>query len=275
MQRSWVLAVCLAITHGAGRAQTLKPVLPGMEQLEAKCASAADGSVALDGVRVDPSRLTVRLLDSYTILGGTRSFTGFTLRDLASRVRALAIINGGATASLSLPVPVGLLVTDGRLVSKPSLQSKTLSGFLCFTAKTVTVLPISSYQPGGCQSALQAGPIAIDGGRNAILKSELKLPAYRRSLAAVDGSGRLILIATSKVHLYELAECLVGGLKRLDIRKAINLDGDLSSGLLLAGAQGATRREAGNTSSLVASAIAVLSSTSAAKPSRLGIQAEK
>lgn len=251
-----------------GQAQTLKRVSAGMEWMETRCASPVDGSVALAGVRIEPRRLPVRLLDTYSILGKAPSFTGFSLRDLASTTHPLAVVNGGATASFSSPIPVGLLVTDGRVVSELSSSSKTLTGVLCFAGGSPTVLSVESYKPGQCSSALQAGPIVVQGGRVAVHANERSTRrAYRRSLAAVDGSGRLILIVTSEVHLYDVAQCLTGALKELDVREALNLDGDSSSGLII-DAPGATSREVGSTSSLIASAIAVLPARATATPSR-------
>ncbi len=268
MRIGCMLALYLAIAHSVGWPQTVKPVFVGMELIEAKCTSTVDGSVALSGLRVDLGRLTVNVLDSYSILGRGRSFTGFSLRELASSVRVLAIINGGATASFSTPVPVGLLVTQGRVVSKLASKSKSLSGVLCLDGTTASVVGIASYNPSKCNSAVQAGPIVVEGGRNVIGTPERSaLGAYQRSLAALDGSGKLFLMTTSKVHLYELAQCLVKELKKLDIREVLNLDGDTSSGLVIA-APGSTRREIGSTTSLVASAIAVLPPRAAARPSK-------
>ena len=156
-------------------------------------------------------------------------------------------------------MPIGLLVTEGRVVSKLASMSKILSGVLCFNGKTASVVGIASYSPNKCNSALQAGPIIVAGGRGGIDASEASTRgAYRRSFAAVDGSGNLLLLTTSEVHLYGLAQCLVRELKQLDIREAINLDGDASSGLVITVPGSTKPQEIGSTSSLVASAIAVL-----------------
>jgi len=120
------------------------------------------------------------------------------------------------------------------------------------------VTPIAFHRIPECRWALQTGPILVVTGRNVINQAEVSnRSAYRRSVAAVDRRGRVLLMATTEIHLYDLAACLCGELKQLEVRDAINLDGDSSSGLLVA-VPGGAMREIGSTWSLIASAIAVV-----------------
>jgi len=214
-------------------AQTAQVIRAGLERLDWKETSTIDQSIEFSAVRVDPRHLSVRLLDSYGILSGGRSFTGFNLRDLSAKVNALVIINGGATASFTSPVPVGLLKIDGQLRSKTG-SSKTLTGVLCLSGSSVAIQPVSAHPEAGCTSALQAGPIVVKASANAVYPSERsERRSYRRSIAAVDTSGRLLLITCSEAHLYEVARCLLEHSKTLQVQDAINLDGDSSSGMII------------------------------------------
>jgi hypothetical protein len=249
-------------------AQTAQSIHAGLERMEWQANSAIDGSIEFYGVRVDPRQLTVKLLDTYGLLGTGDSFSGFSLRDLVMRVDALAIINGGPTASYTSPVPVGLLLIDGKVRSKPAASSKALTGIICFAGADVSVLPLSAYGVAHCSSALQAGPIIIKASSNAVYPNERsERRGYRRSIAALDTSGRILLLTTNVAHLYEVARCLLDSSNRLQVRDAINLDGDSSSGIIVGQAENA-RREIGSTASLIASAIAVVAERTAAPRTR-------
>lgn len=212
----------------------------------------------LTAVRIDPRAVRVRVVDVLSTLGDHKSFHVYDLREVALRLNPSAIINGGFTASLSLPIPVGLLVVDQRPVSQINKVSSVVSGIFCVRRAGIAIVRRDDYVPGECVEALQAGPLLVEqDGRLAINRSERANPKYRRSAVAIDRQGRLLFIATNEVHLYDLARVLASGADSggLDCVAALNLSGSVESGLLVK--VGKANIASGSQESLIASAIAV------------------
>ena len=218
--------------------------------------------VDLNVVRVDPARAKVRVIDVYknSVAASKTRQAGF---DLASVVRvtstAVAVLNGGATTSYSIPNHAGLLKTQGR-VSKPLASSTSLTGVFCVRNALGTSWSIVKAQAElvtACHEAIQAGPLLVEAGRLVVYSSELQRPSHRRSAVCVDQQQQLYLIATSEINLYDLAKWLVtaptSASAGLGCVWALNLDGGTSSGLWIRGRP----RSIGETTSTIPSALVV------------------
>ena len=128
--------------------------------------------------------------------------------------------------------PVGLLVSDGRLVHPPS-RARLLSGALVVTNHHITLRRSTEPLPGQhARQAVQCGPFLVEGGR--LVPGLNNARSARRTAVFTDGRRRWGLVSTTALTLEELgtvladAALLPGGLK---IEHALNLDGGSSTSL--------------------------------------------
>ena len=219
-------------------------------------------SVTLAVVRADPAATNARVIDVYKSAMAVKSRQpAFDLASVAKlSPSAVAILNGGATTSFSIPNHAGFLVTDGR-TTKPLVTGHTaLTGVFCIRTQnrnSWAILRTTDQAARSCYEAIQAGPLLIENGRLTVYANEVRLPPYRRSVACVDRNNVLYLIVASTVSLYDLGKWLItqpiSSTSGLGCVWAINLDGGSSSGLILP----RDTRTFGESTSTIASAIAV------------------
>jgi uncharacterized protein YigE (DUF2233 family) len=210
-------------------------------------------------VRVDATKVKIRTVYTYRT---SKRFdpiqVSYSLKTLSEALKPIALINGGFTASFSFPVPTGLLVDDGKTINNLNSKSKIQTGIFCVNQSKISIIKVSDYR-GGCDNALQSGPIVVEAfGKVGISPSEKeKGHKFSRSLVGIDKHGRLLLIKSNEAFLYDLAALLIkdesaGGLNCI---VALNLSGDTESGLYVPklGPQGII----GNTDIPIASAIVI------------------
>ena len=243
------LMLCLAAVQAEGQWSS---TASGCEVLDASFRDA-DRRVSFVLVRCDPKRVDVRLVDTSSELGRGNPYAAFSLREVMNKVQASIVVNAGSTASYSVPIPAGLLEVRGKIVQRPKLYVKN-AAVLCINRDRVGIVTFSSKAPNDCQDAVQRGPF---------LSKELS-PAgddsghYRRTVAAVDGQGRLLILVTREgATLSSVVSFLYGSDQGLGVLSAMNLDGDASSGLIFARSEGLKESIVGSVDGLVASAIAI------------------
>lgn len=155
------------------------------------------------------------------------------LAEVMTRTQAVAGVNGGYFDPED--APVGLLVSDGRVLS-PLRKAKLLSGVLFATKSQVDIVRATRFSMNGrITSALQSGPLLVERATPVAGLNDTR-PA-RRTFAAVDGEGRAALGICSAVSLAQLSRILcrtnLGG--KMKIIRALNLDGGSSSAFWFAG----------------------------------------
>ena len=151
--------------------------------------------------------------------------------------KAVAGVNGGYFDPED--APVGLLVSDGRIVSRFS-RARLLTGVLFATKSRVDVVRATRFAMNGqIKAAVQCGPLLVE--RSAPVAGLNDTRRARRTFAAVDGNGRAALGVSSAVSLAQLGQILgrtnLGAKTR--IARALNLDGGSSSAFWFAGNAGA------------------------------------
>jgi len=149
------------------------------------------------------------------------------LADAISGTNAVAGVNGGYFDPAD--APVGLLISDGRLLS-PLRKAKLLTGVLFASGNRIDIVRASHFSmKEKPRAAVQCGPLLIDQsvpvpGLNDSRKA-------RRTFATVDGKGRTILGVSSSVSLAQLGQILrltnLAG--RFKTARALNLDGGSST----------------------------------------------
>jgi uncharacterized protein YigE (DUF2233 family) len=260
-----IVAILPIATPGAALAQiTWTTVAPGVSYAEwSPNVGEPKSPLSVSVVRCEPAQVKLQVIGVYSALRApmaTQSRT-YTLLDVWKKFpRMIAAINGGFTATYSLPIPAGLVVQDGKVVTGLNARSSSQSGVFCVGPDGADIIAKASFKNGVFAQAIQSGPIVIERpGKNGIDLIERKSPPYRRSVIGLDQQGRLLLIATGEAHLYDIAGLMLkseaqGG---LGCTAALNLSGGIESGLRVRLPAG--ERSVGSTDTQqIASAIAIL-----------------
>jgi uncharacterized protein YigE (DUF2233 family) len=257
----FAMTILLVVSFtGITIAQEWQTIARGVEYKKIALPSTKEMSaVNICVVRADATKVKIRTVYTYRI---SKKYdprqVSYSLNILSKALKPIALINGGFTASFSFPVPTGLLVDDGKTINNLNSKSKIQTGIFCVNQSKISIIKRSDYR-GGCNNALQSGPIVVEApGKVGISPSEKeKGRKFSRSLVGIDKDGRLLLIKSNKAFLYDLATLLIkeesaGGLNCI---VALNLSGDAESGLYVPklGPQGII----GNTDIPIASAIII------------------
>ena len=205
-------------------------------------SSISQNSISINIIKIDRRQNRVVVLDSREVLNKnpiSESFI-YSLRNVYQVSKPIAVINGGFTASFRTPIPVGLIVHDGRTLSpmNKNYRARTQEGIFCILNSQIDgVRIINSDEYKRCFEALQNGPIIIKNGVNNIHNSRDKFinNRFARSIVAIDKQNNILLIQTSRASLPELVEFLLkdeseGGLSCVS---ALNLSGSSDSGMIL------------------------------------------
>lgn len=158
------------------------------------------------------------------------------------------LFNAGFS-SYRTDVPVGLLVTDGKVLSpidsSPPRNTSgaacpaaaearfRFSGVLCVRADNQAwqIIRAQDYQPGACRQAVQAGPLLVEpGGKPGVCEpasTSTSTPSARTAVC-IDAQNRLSLVRSNATHLHPLAKWLAEG--PLKCQVALNLSGAEQSG---------------------------------------------
>ena len=160
-------------------------------------------------------------------------------QDLATAITgsdAIAGVNGGYFDPEN--APVGLLISDGRLLS-PLRKAKLLTGILFATPNRVDILRTSRYSmKPRPQTALQCGPLLIEHGESVAGLNDSR--TARRTFAGVDGKGRTLIGISSAVSLAQLSQIvsLTNSAGEFRATRAMNLDGGSSTAFWFASDHG-------------------------------------
>ena len=183
-------------------------------------------------VRIAPEKLRIGTLAPSTALAERQ-----TVKDLVnSSSKALLGINANFFDKEGQPL--GLLIRDGILIHKPQIAGKLLNGILTVKRGEISISGRTGQEKDllieGVDSAFQSGPLLVLGGKGTPV-GEFPDENNRRSVAAIDGNGNLLLLITrsrfpgmSLVETQNLLLC-----PALNIKSAINFDGGSSSQLYL------------------------------------------
>jgi uncharacterized protein YigE (DUF2233 family) len=247
---SWTILFLLCAGGAAG--QTIwSTIRPGLELLDGSLTDQGQ-KVTFVLIRCDPRKNQVRVVDTFHELRKANSFAAFSIREVRNKTGASVVANAGSTASYSVPAPVGLLQIRGKIVSRPNFRAEH-GGVLCVNGDHISILPLSSTKLPKCSDAVQRGPFL---SRDSVSVSDPSTKRYRRTVAALDTNGRLLILVTREsASLSAIVSYLYVSNLNLNIQFALNLDGDVSSGLVLARDEKLTTL--GNVDGLVASAIAI------------------
>lgn len=217
-----------------------------------------DQTVEVDDFAVDPTKVKIRVVDIYGLKNSGRQYRSYSVREVASSIRPVLLIDGGSSISLSVPVALGLVIDDGKLVSEFNAMQGFASGVFCVdSSERVSIIKKEKYKSGMCRNALQSGPLLIEPG--AVLgerPTERATRAYSRSLVALDRRGGLHFLITSPAHLYDLAKVMLKPVSDGGLGCSVALN--LGTGTAYSGLYASDGTRIGNLDAAVPAAIAVL-----------------
>jgi uncharacterized protein YigE (DUF2233 family) len=154
------------------------------------------------------------------------------LAAVARRARVIAGVNGGYFDPQN--TPVGLLISDGRLIA-PLRKARLLSGVLVITKARIEVIRSAEYSSRKYAiAAVQCGPFLVDAGKAVAGLNDTR-PA-RRTFVFTSGPDRGAIGFCSSVTLAQLGEILAT--PELKAQRALNLDGGSSSAFWFSGTNG-------------------------------------
>jgi uncharacterized protein YigE (DUF2233 family) len=192
-------------------AQGWQRVERGVEYRERQAPDSLTG-FRISTVRFDTALVRFHAVDVYGRLARLPGSHLYALSELIEVAQPIAAINGGFTASFSVPSPVGLLVDSGRTVVPLNRKSSVLSGILCVRTiggSGVSIIRREKYN-SNCAHAIQSGPLIVESSRLGILPSE---PRRRenaaRSFVCTDRAGRVVFGQTTAVSLFDLGRLLI------------------------------------------------------------------
>ncbi len=187
---------------------------------------ATNEQVTLQTVVFTTNRATLEVVDQ----GNTPRAN---LAETMLRINALAGVNGGYFDPAD--APVGLLVSGGRMIS-PLRKAKLLTGVLYASRSKVDVVRKTGFAMSDrVRAAVQCGPLLVE--HNAPVRGLNETRAARRTFAAVDGKGRVLLGVSSAISLAQMGQvlCRTNASGDFNVMRALNLDGGSSSAFWFAG----------------------------------------
>ncbi|MDQ6765017.1 MAG: phosphodiester glycosidase family protein, partial [Verrucomicrobiota bacterium] len=158
------------------------------------------------------------------------------LATIMAREHCIAGTNGGYFDPAY--APVGLLVTDGRVVA-PLRKARLLSGVVSVVNGRVQIQRAAEFSLKMKPSAArQCGPFLVEGGK--AIPSLENTRAARRTFVATGVGDRALLGFSGHVTLARLAAILSNPatVTEFGIQRALNMDGGSSSGFWFAGENG-------------------------------------
>lgn len=218
-EAQWTIASSESELSGARR----------VEHRHIVATSVASNEATLDVAIFSPKTVTLRVIDDPE----SRS----ELATLMQREHGIAGVNGGYFDPAH--APVGLLVSDGRVVA-PQQKARLLSGVVSAGNGRVQVQRAAEFSlKSKPTAARQCGPFLVEGGKP--VPSLNNERAARRTFVATLSGERAAIGFCSHVTLAEFASLLATSEAFGDakVQRALNLDGGSSSGFWFAGERGA------------------------------------
>ena len=187
--------------------------------------SETGDEAAVDLALFSPKTATLRVID--------RAEANDELAAVMQREHCIAGVNGGYFDPNY--APVGLLISDGRLVA-PQQKARLLSGVVIVANGRIQVQRAAEFSPKTKPTApRQCGPFLVDSGKPIAGLNDTR--SARRTFVALAADGRALLGLSSYVTLAQLGSLLatpeLTGTSK--VQRAMNMDGGSSSGFWFAG----------------------------------------
>jgi uncharacterized protein YigE (DUF2233 family) len=248
-----VVIACQALLAGVSAGQTQwTNAAHGVRLANVTCRTRANRTVTATVVLANPRVVDLRVVDVYQTLGSASASLDYSLDEVFAKVKPIAVINGGDTASFTLPAAVGLLVTNGKTRSPLNKQAAEKSGVICFGELGRSVLEWAyNFHPYGCKSGLQAAPVLLLDGASPRFATD---NPTARSIIGFTNADEIFLMQVDAMTLGDLVTQVREKMPFV-VTAALCLGGSSSSGLIVRGGGAAHRW--GSTRTLIASAIVV------------------
>ncbi len=199
----------------------------------AVCVACAEQSYVIEGKETESVRIHVVEFASeenagFEIIGGEAGSKGLSVSNCYSDAEHLLVVNGAYfDGNLN---PVGFCRIDYTDINTE--VAPRLSGYLTISESGEISMFWKSIPPGIYRDILQSGPFIIDPGGVVGIHTRTGLKA-KRTVIAQTNDGKILILTTSDVYLYDLAQMLNEQMP--EIERALNLDGGPSVGLVYQG----------------------------------------
>jgi uncharacterized protein YigE (DUF2233 family) len=175
-------------------------------------------------VRIDPARTHLRVVDTLPRFGAA----GATADQVCPKRGAA--INASFFSADHERNPLGLLISNGKRLQRRVPNADWGTFFV--TARGARIIKSRDKLPTGVLEAVEAKPRLVVAGECMRFKPQ---GPSRRSAVAIDGRGRVFLVASDMpLTLEEWAKCLRDG---FGCAHALNFDGGPSTQIAVSGSQ--------------------------------------
>ncbi len=199
----------------------------GVNHIQARAEEDGSGERATVHLAIFSTKAaTLRVIDD-------AAETHARLAETMRRENCIAGVNGGYFDPEN--APVGLLVSDGRLIA-PLRKARLLSGVMSVVDGRVRIQRPAEYSPKSKPSAArQCGPFLVNAAQPIVGLNNTRFA--RRTFVATGGGQQAAIGYCSSVTLAQLGALLAtpGLAPELKVQRALNLDGGSSSGFWFSG----------------------------------------
>jgi hypothetical protein len=162
-----------------------------------------------------------------------RTPQGFFLTDYLSRFEVVAVMSGGYIDNYSPPTALGLVKSNGTLVT-PAHNSWLTDGLFCSNVGSAVIKPAEPDAfMTGFRDCLQAGPLLLADGKQESQTGagyqKLAQSVQEQGFICIDGNGRILMGVTDKIKLAKLVDFLT--MPEIGCKDALRLTGQDTAGL--------------------------------------------
>lgn len=183
----------------------LDQYLSGSRIVDTKFSAGSGRQVQIAILRVGSARSALRVVDVLKTSRTNVRYPAYSLGEIAQYSPETIFLSGGFGYSFEAPMPQGLLVTQGKTVSKPvallgaiGIRSPSpLSGFACASNHSVGIAKISEYKSGMCQRLCKPGRLSSRQGE----------AGYISERAGKDRAGRAFSSCPRQIEKCVVAFC--------------------------------------------------------------------
>jgi uncharacterized protein YigE (DUF2233 family) len=184
-------------------------------------------STEIQDFSFNPKDANLTVVDVLHLSVPGNAYRTYSLTEAYEATHPLLIVPAGAgPQNYPIPTAIGLVVSNGRVVS-PLSHNGFAAAVLCISKAGVpSILKASDHQVAACQNAVQSGPLVVYGGR--VNAKENPAAAMVSNSVVVIAPNSFHILISSPAYLVDLAHLAT---QVLHASAALNIASD--SGLIL------------------------------------------
>jgi len=239
--RTLIAIICTVLGAPLATAQVQSPELPSQLSLQ---QVRLPENKSLYFIRAPLNLFDVRVLSPMVGVASQKSSAdperaarGFFLQDYLRRFSALAVSSGGYIESYSPPTALGLVKSDGIIVSREHSSWLTEAVFCSDSGRAIIEVVGPSADRAAFRDCLQAGPLIVYNGRIPIDLPSRRTTGFQKLSASVqeqcflclDANQHVLIGVADKMDLNTLSSALMR--PEVGCVNALRLTGQDTAGL--------------------------------------------